>query len=309
MHSVTRLPVRPGSRRRSGFTLIELVMVSILAVLVLGGMMSVLVRQQRFYRGTADLLEARSQTRQAAGILPAELRSISPVGGDIIQMGETDLRFRATVGSSILCAISGGEVVLPPTNPARGNVASNWGVPPAAGDTVLIFNDGPSEGAADDSWTAYEIGSSVQTVTGACPTSTGLTTAADASKGSLKFAVVGGLDANITVGSPMRFVRWVRYSLYAAPNGQWYLGYCSPTCTISGREPIAGPFAPALNTSSGIRFTYLDVNGAVTTTPAAVAQVSVLVRADSRSRMSTASFDRRLAGDSLRFTVGLRNRQ
>lgn len=309
MYSVTRLPVRPGSRQRSGFTLIELVMVSILAVLVLGGMMSVLVRQQRFYRGTADLLEARSQTRQAAGILPAELRSISPVGGDIIQMAETDLRFRATVGSSVLCAISGGEVVLPPTNPDRGNIATTWGAAPTAGDSVFIFNEGPTTSASDDSWTAYEIGSSVETVTGACPTFTGLTTAADASKGSLKFAVGGGLDANITVGSPMRFVRWVRYSLYAAPSGQWYLGFCSPTCTISGREPIAGPFVPASGASSGIHFTYLDVNGAVTATPAAVAQVSVLVRADSRSRMSTAGFDRRLAGDSLRFTVGIRNRQ
>ena len=74
MHAVTSRPVAgrmtASRRRRKGFTLVELVMVAVLAVLVLGGMMNVLVRQQRFYRGTADLLEARSQTRQAAGILP-----------------------------------------------------------------------------------------------------------------------------------------------------------------------------------------------------------------------------------------------
>ncbi|HUF65466.1 MAG TPA: hypothetical protein VMM17_05760, partial [Gemmatimonadaceae bacterium] len=256
-------------------------MVSILAVLVLGGMMSVLVRQQRFYSGTADLLEARSQTRQAAGILPTELRAISPVGGDILAMSDTALEFRATVGSSVLCAISGGQVVLPPTNPSRGNVASTWGAPPAAGDTVLIFNEGPTTSAMDDGWTEYEIASTTAE-TGSCPESSGLTTAADANNPNLKFAVDGGLSPDIRPGSPMRFLRRARYSLYAAPNGYWYLGYCSPTCGAGGPDPIAGPFMPASDAASGIRFSYFDVNGAVTATPSAVAQVSVLVRADSR---------------------------
>lgn len=307
MHTVTRrTTVTRG--RRSGFTLIELVMVAVLAVLVLGGMMNVLVRQQRFYRGTADLLEARSQTRQAAGILPTELRSISPVGGDIVAMSDSSLEFRATVGSSVICTISGGEVVLPPTNPARGNVVSTWGAEPAVGDTVLIFNEGPTTSVSDDSWIAYEIASST-TVTGACPTSTGLTGAADASKTNLKFAVVGGLGPTIVGGSPMRFVRHARYSLYAAANGQWYLGYCSPACGVSGPSPIAGPFVPHSDAAPGLSFTYLDEDGVVTATPAEVAQVSILVRAQAKNGVSLAGFATRVARDSLRFTVGLRNRQ
>lgn len=295
--------------RRGGFTLIELVMVAVLAVLVLGGMMNVLVRQQRFYRGTADLLEARSQTRQAAGILPSELRSISPVGGDIVAMTDSSLEFRATVGSSVLCTISGGEVVVPPTNPARGNIASTWGAEPAVGDTVLIFNDGPTTSVSDDQWVPYEIGPSITTVTGACPASTGLTQAADASKTSLKFAVVGGLGPTIVAGSPMRFIRRARYSLYAASNGQWYLGYCSPSCGVDGPSPIAGPFVPHSDAAPGLSFTYLDDNGVVTATPSDVAQVSILVRAQAKNGVSLAGFATKVARDSLRFTVGLRNRQ
>lgn len=308
MHTVTTRPPVPHSRRRSGFTLVELVMVAVLAVLVLGGMMNMLVRQQRFYRGTADLLEARSQTRQAAGILPTELRSISPVGNDILAMSDSSLEFRATVGSSVLCVISGGEVVLPPTNPTRGNVATTWGAAPAAGDTVLIFNEGPTTSWTDDTWTPYEIGS-ITTVTGACPTSTGLTSDSDVSKTSLKFAVVGGLSGTIRARAPMRFVRRARYSLYAAANGQWYLGYCSPTCGVSGPSPIAGPFVPHTDVAPGLSFTYLDEDGVVTATPAEVAQVSILVRAQARNGVSLSGFATRVARDSLRFTVGIRNRQ
>jgi hypothetical protein len=307
MHTVTNRRAVTRSRR-SGFTLIELVMVAVLAVLVLGGMMNVLVRQQRFYRGTADLLEARSQTRQAAGILPSELRSISPVGGDIVAMSDSSLEFRATVGSSVICTISGGEVVMPPTNPSRGNIASTWGAEPAVGDTVLIYTDGPTTSVTDDQWLPYEI-SSTTTVTGACPTATGLTLAADASKTSLKFAVVGGLGASIVAGSPMRFTRRARYSLYAAANGQWYLGYCSPSCGVGGPSPIAGPFVPHSDVAPGLSFTYLNANGVVTATPAEVAQVSILVRAQAKNSVSLAGFTTKVARDSLRFTVGLRNRQ
>lgn len=306
MHAMSRSTITRG--RRSGFTLVELVMVAVLAVLVLGGMMNVLVRQQRFYRGTADLLEARSQTRQAAGILPSELRSISPVGGDIVAMSDSSLEFRATVGSSVICTISGGEVVLPPTNPARGNVASTWGAVPSVGDTVLIFSEGPTTSASDDQWIPYEIGS-IATVTGTCPTSTGLTVAADAGKTSLKYGVVGGLGPTIVAGSPMRFIRRARYSLYAAANGQWYLGYCSPSCGVDGPSPIAGPFVPHSDAAPGLSFTYLDDDGVVTATPSEVAQVSILVRAQARNGVSLAGFTTRVARDSLRFTVGLRNRQ
>lgn len=309
MYTVTRRSgARGGSRRRSGFTLIELVMVAVLAVLVLGGMMSLLVRQQRFYRGTADLLEARSQVRQAAGILPADLRSISTIGDDILSMSDNSLQIRATVGSSVICALDAGEVILPPINPVKGNAVTTWGVEPVAGDSVLIFNDGPTGSALDDTWSAFEIASTSKTKK-ICPESSGLTTTVDSDKFSLKFAVVGGLTANISEGAPIRFVRTVAYSLYAGANGEWYLGYCSPECDPSGPQSIAGPFVPVSDGDGGIHFTYLDANGVVTGTPADVAQVSVLVRAQARSGMSTVGFESRVAGDSLRFTVGIRNRQ
>jgi hypothetical protein len=309
MHPV--MPARGGSapaRRRRGFTLIEILMVAVLAVLVLGGMMSVLVRQQRFYLGTADLLEARSQTRQAAGILPTELRALSPVGGDILSMSDDALEIQATVGSSAICALASGLVTLPPINPIMGNAVTTWAVEPAVGDTVLIFNEGPTGSMSDDSWSRHEI-AFTQRRNKVCPVSTGLTTLIDSDKFSVQFTVVGTLSPNITAGAPIRFLRRASYSLYAGANGKWYLGYCSPQCGPSGPDPIAGPFVPVTNGEGGIQFTYLDANGAVTADPEQVAQVSVLVRAESRSRMSTASFDSRLAGDSLRFTVGIRNRQ
>ena len=53
-----------SQRRRSGFTLIELLIVLVLLGVVGGSLMSMVAKQQQFYRGTYDLIELRSARRQ-----------------------------------------------------------------------------------------------------------------------------------------------------------------------------------------------------------------------------------------------------
>lgn len=310
MHAVTynlRMRLRG---RRSGFTLIEMMIAIVLTVLVMGALMYALIRQQRFYGSAAQLLEARGQVRHAAAILPHDIRAISTVGGDIISMDDTELVIRATYGSSMICAISGGSVVVPPVDPDKGNVVTTWATLPASGDSVYVFNEGPTNSMSDDTWSFHEIGTSVTWETGTCPTTTGLTSAPDASKSVLKFNVVDGLSANIRVGAPMRYVRRARYKLFQADNSQWYLGYCSPDCGSDAPEVLAGPFVP-LNGAGGpgVRFGYLDVNGTETSTPSQVARVNILVSAQTKSSVNLTGFQSEVLGDSLRFSVAIRNRQ
>src|SRR4029077_12230976 len=90
--------------RRAGFTIIELLISMVLMSLVAAAIVQLLLRQERFYNSTTDLIQTRQQIRQAAAMLPADLRGISSVGGDIYVMSDSALEFRSVFGSSVVCA-------------------------------------------------------------------------------------------------------------------------------------------------------------------------------------------------------------
>lgn len=294
---------------RAGFSLVELIVILTLSAIVMGGLTSVLVRQQRFYRGTADLVETRSQIRQAAGIIPSDLRGVSSIGGDIIQITDTSMVFRATIGQAIACAVVGNIIVVPPLTLANGNTLASFALTPAAGDTVFVYDDGLTEAANDDEWEAYGLASSADTTNLTSAACDALTGAANATTQRNSFILAGTPDATIQIGAPMRFVRRTRYTLYRATDGAWYLGYCAPDCAGGTPQPIAGPFLPGAGGTKGVAFSYQNASGAVTTIPDSVAQVSIVVRGQTRGVVDMGGYKNTYVGDSLRFSVAIRNRQ
>lgn len=296
-------------RARAGFSLVELLVILALSAIVMGGLLSVLVRQQRFYRGTADLTETRSQIRQAAAILPSDLRGVSTVGGDIIQMSDTSMLFRATIGQAVACVLAGTSVVIPPVTLANKNTLASFASTPQAGDTVFLYDDWLLDAASDDRWTGYGITAAPTSTTLTTTDCTKLTGIGDATTSRSSFALNGPLSPTIRIGAPMRFVRRTRYSLYRATDGAWYLGYCAPDCAGGAPQPIAGPFLPGGGASAGVSFTYQDAAGNVTAIPAAVAQISIVVRGRTKGVVDMGGYSNTVVGDSLRFSVAIRNRQ
>lgn len=299
-----------GSRAgRDGFSLIELLVILTVSTIIMGGLMSILVRQQRFYRGTADLIDTRSQIRQAAGIIPSDLRGVSTIGGDIIEISGTSMVFRATIGQAVACTANPGSttIVIPPLVLANNNTLASFSMTPQIGDTVYVYHNGGTDAAGDDYWYPYGITAQPTTVTTACtePTLIGL---ADLITPRYSFSLSEGLRADISVGTPLRFVRRTRYTLYEAAGGAWYLGYCSPDCAGGTPDPIAGPFLPAGAGTEGIAFSYQDEAGAVTAVPAQVAQVSIVVRGQTKGAVDL-GHKQGYVGDSLRFSVAIRNRR
>lgn len=292
---------------RSGFSLVELMVILALSAIIMGGLTSVLVRQQRFYRGTADLIETRSQIRQAAGILPSDLRGVSTIGGDILAISDTSMIFWATIGQAVTCVGIPGSYTLsiPPLVLANNNTLASFTMTPAAGDTVWVYENGVTEAAGDDHWTAYGITGPPTTSTSACATLAG---GVDLNAARYSFPLNKPLDVDVEVGNPVRFVRRTRYSLFQAQDGGWYLGYCSPAC-VGAPQPIAGPFLPAGSGTSGVSFTYQDAAGAVTAIPANVAQVSIVVRGKTQGIVDIGGYKNTQVGDSLRFSVAIRNRK
>jgi len=313
------LTIHSAPSRRAGFTLIELVIAMVLMSLVGGAIVKLLLRQQRFYNSTTDLIQTRQQLRQAAAMLPSDFRGISSVGGDIYFMTDSALEFRSVSGSSVVCANIGGKLSTVPRTLARRSNMTTWIRPPVVGDSIVVYNDGATLAVTDDGWSRYQITAMppvTTNVANGCPTTTGLTQAGDISVAnpSYQFTLSPAAAATITVGAAIRFFRRVHYRIYRETDNQWYLGFfdCwvgrAPVCNTT--QPIAGPFQPyANNATSGVQFAYYDSTGAVTANPLLVARISLVVRGQSTGLVNLSGAGGTVFHDSLRIEVGLRNRK
>lgn len=327
----TRTPARGARRRRSGYTMNELMIALVLMGLVSAALFQLLRRQQVFYRATDELAIARSQIRDVNMILPTDLRSSSSAGWDILDPQPTSVQFRSQIGSAILCqynTVNTAQIYLPPAILTNGNTLTAWLYPPTVGDLAYVYNDSTKPGNADDSWNRYTITDTASAAdpTWCAPTNTpAFDSAADNATPRYRITLNTALDSTKEkVGAPIRFMREVKYSLFQAKDSKWYLGYqkCTPnanpstpgTCTDS-IQAVSGPFLPATNdsTTSGLYFTYYDKYKNRVTSASNANQIA---RVDIILRTKTTSF-RRATGqsggittrrDSLMLSVGIRNR-
>jgi hypothetical protein len=303
-------------------------MALVLFAIVGGAMVGLLTRQQRFYRTAHEMLAGRAQLRYASTLLPTDLRPVFPGGGDVYAWRDTMVEFRQVLGSGVACQIlpaAGGtqRVVLPPLTLSRENVLTSWLATPAAGDSVLIYDDGNFIGNADDTWREYGITSVVTAVGAAGCNGTFTPAPADAAAPAYVLTLnippsIAALPTSVIPGAPVRIFRRARYSLFQqASDRRWYLGYSdclagrAPVC--SPPVPVAGPYRPYSATPgvSGMVFTYRD-NAAVALVPG-VDDASRIVRIDvvTRTETTPTAGDRGQLSqfrDSLRTSIGLRNR-
>jgi prepilin-type N-terminal cleavage/methylation domain-containing protein len=292
-------------KTRSGFTMVELSITLVLVSLVVGGLMSVLLDQQRFYSGASDIIDTRASVRQVADVLPNDLRALAPAEGDIYQMSDRHIRFRATTGSTVACAVNAaaGTIVIPPVILSRDNGLSSWITRPERGDSVFIFDAGVSPPV----WRVHIL--TADPIPGVCVPFTA--NAAEANAG-VTLTVNTPVAAGIQAGASLRFFRPSQYELYQSGDGKYYLGFfdCiitrSPVC--SAVQPVSGPYLPyAASGPSGMRFTYFGANGAGTADPTLVTRIDVVARAESRNEIRGGGRKRDMYRDSTMFSVGVRN--
>ncbi|HJQ09656.1 MAG TPA: type II secretion system protein [Gemmatimonadaceae bacterium] len=303
--------------RRLGFTVIELAVV--LAIIgVLGASIGLLLmRQQRFYRGTSELIATRQSVRDAIEVLATDIRGMS--AADTVRLlADSAIEFFSSIGSSVACqAVSANQVGLPPAGggkweEGRGSLTS-FATQPDTGDLAVFYVD---SGLVSERWHRYRIlGFSSRTLATTCPASSGFSTYAQEASAAKAFSVSldAPLNAGIHAGSPVQFVRRGRYSLYRASDGDWYLGY--RRCNAIGPsvcgpiQPLSGPYRPYNRdvTQSGLGFEYFDRSGATVQTPLSLSRVDIVARAAGRP---TVSLEGRTwtPRDSARVSVAVRNR-
>ena len=274
-------------RNRGGFTLVELIVVSVLGAVVLAAALQVLMTNQRTYTVQSATIQGQQSSRMAIEVMFNELRELSPADGDILMMSSDSLRVRLMRRFGITCGVDLGPLAVIP----KITVLDNTGDDFAAGDTVLIFAENREATASDDVWLRAYVENVDNSVTclGGRP-------ALD-----LEFnPLTTTFDADtVRVGAPVR-----GFEVYRYETANWI---STNTPYLSRREdgvgtpwPIAGPLRPG---NQGLQFIYRDALGAITSTPADVRQIEVRIRTGNRVRNSAGD----LVSDSLDTWIYTRN--
>jgi hypothetical protein len=326
-------PARRAARRparrpaRAGLTLVELLVASTLGALVVTAAAALFAGQLRAYLRVRGAAAVQRDLRLGMALLPMDLRGAARRDGnggasDFVALTDTMIELRATIASSVICAVPAPaktQLILPPRDQPGISFTAYHAVP-QAGDTVKVLVR-TAAGGVGDRWLTAAVGAD------------GLTPAPTSTAGRLcqwatpqyprlslplvwQPAPVGPTGAeldSVTPGMPVRVLRTVRYALYRAPSGRWYLGYQERQAGggWSEREPIAGPYEAAAGPArAGVRFAYFDTNGVALATPAVAARVGridVTLRPRAQVRAGTGT-DSVVVRDSAVVRVALRNR-
>ena len=293
--------------RRVAFTLIEL-LIAITLLAVIGAAIAIAVATQwRSHDGQADGERARQALRDGADVMLAELRALSPAGGDLAIASDTAVEVRATIGAAVICSVSAARdrVTLPPRRPTVGAALTWWRDAPVAGDTIVVLD---GRAGLPDTVSRHEL---VSVGGGTCPLSSGFARSiADAASG-MELRISPPLAPSIGEGAPLRFLRRARYSTYrSSADGRWYFGIKELLGgTWSGVQPVAGPLAPpAAGGAGGMAVVVRDRAGAMLAAPpfGSATELEITLRATGSRHARALGRDVPVA-ESLRISLAPRN--
>jgi len=278
-----------------GVSLVELLVALTLFALLATAAIGLLRRTQDFYRATAQAIDLRQSLRVAATLLPAEVRELDAVDGDIVAMTPTALTIRATRQLAILCR-------APEPGALMGTLSLTLRATPFfalrdfhPGDSLWIFADGDARSPDDDAW----IPAALSAISSdPCP---------DGGPGrrvTAQAEVAAGVPSRagqMAAGAPVLGFEIVTYRLYrASSDGRWYVGLQ----VAADLQPVLGPV-----TSDGLAFTYRDSSGAPTGDPAQVRLIEVRVHVRSVAPVRAPGGGLVRTEDSLLVAATLRNNQ
>ena len=292
------MSVRMKSRRleRSGFSLIELLIVTVLASVIIASAFRLFMSQSRLFMVQREILDARESVRSASALLAADIRELASTDADLYSATPDSLVLRSMTGAGVVCSHTwqglGRRLALQHTSGTFASVAAN--------DSLLAYrlsSDVWGAWVVEDVWTgpAAWLGPPG----GNTPTCFwgDSSTAVPRPEVTVEISGVAADLNEIIPGSPVRAFRRTKYALFAR-NSRWYLG--RQVGAAMGYELLTGPMLSP--TDGGLQVRYFDAAGLATAVPAEVVRIDLVLKSESAGRTTSGT-----QTDSLTTTVFLRN--
>ncbi len=260
-----------SSLRTRGFTLVELMVALVLLGVISAAVYQALATNQRTFIAQTQRIDLQQNIRAGVTILPGEFRTLDAAEGDIAAMSATSITIRAIRKLGFLCVapILGGGLGNV-TFVVRGQPFFGVGGGFAVNDSLLVFYEGDPTTRTDDSWLPAQVKG---IAAAACPDSNGSHPGVQVTMAPQWLTGQVNVPGAITNGSPVYAFATVTYGLFqSSSDSRWYVGQLVPGGTM---QPLIGP----LIGSNGLTLSYYDTLGAVTAVPAQVAQIGVVLRA------------------------------
>jgi hypothetical protein len=296
---------RPVARARAGLTIAELLIALAVAGVVLALLTAISVREQRVFSDLADRAALAGRLREASTILPVDLRALAPALGDVRDARDTAVELRATIASGVVCDTTANALILAPPVADNGAMfaTSIGGVSP--GDTVWLLGAGDSASA----WRPFAVTFAAAAGAGQCAAGGPQLSPSVVAQPRAQLTLSGSVPSG-AIGSPLRVTRPMRYSIYRASDGAWYLGerdWNAAALRFNTIQPVAGPLLSAA--ASGAVFVYRDSVGAALATPvvdgSAIRMFDIVLRGQTRTARTLGNGPQR---DSAHVMIVPRNR-
>lgn len=249
--------------RARGFTLVELLVVSVMLTLVMGAVYQTLISQQRSSRHLSAVVSSEQTNRTAATFLASELREIgTKLAGDITTAGPQQITFRAMRKVGFVCAISGSMVSIY-TLGSGGNFA--------VGDNIVIYADKGTQGMQDDSVKRTSVTAIGGWTSSNCPAGTSaMWNQTGFDHQSITVANSAALS-NVSIGAEIRSYADVTYGTFTKGSND-----------VFGRQ-LAGDTAvtligPLVSGANGFTLQYFDTAGVALPAPVTAASMGRIAR-------------------------------
>jgi prepilin-type N-terminal cleavage/methylation domain-containing protein len=277
---------------RQGFTLPEIMVSTVLALIVVGAVYQLLVTTQRLARAQVEQVNLQSNVRSGALVVTNELRELSTmVGGsrdqnDILRIAPSDITYRAMRGIGFICqGPSATQIRMGRVN------FSAYRDPQATRDSAYVFVEGGAETGVDDVWLPLAI-THVSTAA-PCPGAAG--------PGITLTVSSNPYLSGLAIGTPVRIYEVMQLKLYQSEGRSW-LGARSVSAG-EPMQPVLGPLADG----NGFQLDYLDGRGMSTADPSAIKSIRLTVRGVSAEAVRSGAAEAVRVEDQLSTQVALRN--
>ena len=265
-------------------TLVELLIAMVVSTVVMAAIYQILVTNQRVYTVQREQVVGHQTIRAGSEVLFSELRQVSPGDGDLLQLGQTEVTFRAFRGFGLVCDISPSE-----NRVWVRVVADDF----SSDQSLVVFVDGDPDTSADDVWAVGAV-SNLQRNSDRCDADAAVI--ADTLVHRVTSSGLASGDySGIRTGAPLKTFETFTYGAFEE-GGDWYLARRTAGGDV---VPLVGP----IEGRDGVRFEYLRGDGTTTTTAAEVRRVQITLRTRSEARDNRGN----QVADSVTANVFLRN--